>query len=210
MPGVRYDERGEVAAVQRQFLDGPLFDDRADFRRVRAHERRRRHDRHRLLDAPHLQRDIDPRTLVDLQDDAFADRLLEALHVDFHRVRAGHEKGRRIVAGRIRHVTGSRALVHFPHRDRRAGHDAAGIGDRADDRSRVTWAARGGTAHNERRGEWQCEDAISSSSQILSTAEATRKTAGISEYARRLPPAPGEVKRRVKTWATSPENLCCW
>ena len=38
---------------------------------------------------PDLERDVDARALVDLQDDAFADPFLEALHVDFDDVGAG-------------------------------------------------------------------------------------------------------------------------
>jgi hypothetical protein len=146
------DQRREVTAVQRQLLDRALFDDRADLRRVGADERRRRHHGRRLLDAPDLQSDVDPRALIDLQDDAFANRLLEALHVDFDCVGARHQKRRRVVPAAVGHVARSRALVHFPDRDGSTGHDAAGIADRADNRSgRDLRASARSAAEDDRR-----------------------------------------------------------
>ena len=56
-PRRQIDERREVAAVQRQFLDGRLLDDRADLRRVGADApARSADDRGRLLDAADFER----------------------------------------------------------------------------------------------------------------------------------------------------------
>ena len=82
------DEGREVAAVQRQLLDGALLDDRADLRRVGPEQRRFGHDRRRFLDAADFERHVDARALIDLEDDAFPAPLPESLHVHFDGVGA--------------------------------------------------------------------------------------------------------------------------
>ena len=96
-PGVEVDERREVAAVQRQLLDGALLDDRADLRRVGPEQRRFGDDRRRFLDAADLERHVDARALVDLEDDPFPPPLPEALHVHFDGVGARREERSGIV-----------------------------------------------------------------------------------------------------------------
>ena len=69
-PGRQVDEGREVPAVQRQLLDRPLLDDRADLRRIGAQQRRLGRDGRGLLDAADLERDVDARALIDLEDHA--------------------------------------------------------------------------------------------------------------------------------------------
>src|SRR4051812_20713856 len=71
------DERREVPPVQRQFLDRALLDHGADFRGIGAEEWRRCDDGGCFLQPPDLERDVDARALIHLQDDAVAHPFLE-------------------------------------------------------------------------------------------------------------------------------------
>ena len=127
------DQRREVAAVQRQLLDRPLLDDRPDLGRVRPEQRRFGHDRRGLLDAAHLERHVDTRALVDLQDHALPAPAAEALHVHLDRVGSGRQERRGVAARLVGDVAVGGPLVDLPNRDGCARDDAVLVLDGADD-----------------------------------------------------------------------------
>ena len=136
-PGRQIHERREVAAVERQFLDGPFLDHRADLGGVGAHEWCARRDRGGLFDAADLERRIHAQPIIDLKDDPAVHPLSEALELHRHGVGAGNEERRGEVAVGVADDGHRRALVqvfdaHLRARDWlacRVGHranDAAG------------------------------------------------------------------------------------
>ena len=159
MPGDEVDERGEVAAVERQLLDRPLFDDRADFGRIRPQQRRLGHDGGRLFEPADFEPDVDARPLIDLQDDAVPHPLLESLHVDLDRVGARREEGRRVAAVLVRDVRVRGVLRHLTDGDVGAWHDAVRVADRADDGAGRDLGGNGCCHHERRSGKDRCAKA---------------------------------------------------
>ena len=111
-PG-QVDEGREVAAVERQLPDRPLLDDLAHLRGIGAGEGSERRHLGRLGEGAELEGHVDARALVDLQDDALPEVLLEALHLDRHLVGTGDQEGRVVVAGGCR-SRGSRTCACPP------------------------------------------------------------------------------------------------
>ena len=125
-PRCQVHERGEVPAVQRQFLDRHLLDDRAGLRGIGAHDRRTRDHRGGLFDRAHFERHVDAHAVGDLQDDAGTDPGLESLELHLHLVGPGHQERRGIDAAPVGHERRGRVPVDLADRDLCAGNDLTG------------------------------------------------------------------------------------
>ena len=126
-----------VPAVERQFDDLLLIDDRASRRGQRVEQRRRADDLDGLGEPAGLQRDIDARHLCDLQRQARAHRLLEPLALHRHRVVAGSKAGNDVGPGVGRCRSHGDAGLHVRHdHDGVRDHCAGRVGDGARDSRR--------------------------------------------------------------------------
>ena len=130
--GHEIHQRREVASVQRQLADRPFLDHRADFRRVRIHQRGARHHRRRFLERAELQLRVDAHARIDLNHDVGVDVFPEALDFDRDFVCAGIEERRGVGAVVVGVDGGGRPLRDVLDGHRRAGHDLPlRVGDRS-------------------------------------------------------------------------------
>ena len=100
--GLKLGELQVVPAVERQLDDLLLVDHGSPRRRLGLEQRRGPDDLDDRLDGPELEREVDPRHLVDLQGDPAPHRLLEALLLDRHLVGPGLEAGQGVGPARAR------------------------------------------------------------------------------------------------------------
>ena len=92
------DERGDVATLERQRLDGLVVDDCSDRRVARFDERRGRLHRHCFLERAELQLHGDHRIAVHLQHDSGLHVGAEAGERGFEAIRSNRQVGQRVRA----------------------------------------------------------------------------------------------------------------
>ena len=133
-----------VAAVQRQFDDLLLVDDRARATRSSVSSSGVAATTSTAsVSCAGLQRDVDARDLCDLQRDAGAHRLLKALALHRHRVVAGPKAGNDVGPGVGRCRSHGDAGLHVRHdHDGARDHCAGRIGDGARDSRRFLLGER--------------------------------------------------------------------
>ena len=123
------DERGDVAALERQRLDGLVVDDCADRGVARLDERRGRFDGHRFLERANLELHRDHRIAVHLQHDSRLHVGPEARERHFEAIRSDRQVRQRVRARDVGHGVPAEAGVGLQSGDRDAWQDAAAVID---------------------------------------------------------------------------------
>ena len=150
-------ESGVVPAVQGQVLDGDRRDGVAHLAAPGLEQRDLGRHLHRLLELSRLQGDVHHRLLLEVQLDAAADRLLEALRLHLEPVGADPDRSEDVGAVLPAHPRQGERLAFVGEGDLRAGDDGPRrVLDRAQDGPGVHLGP-GGRAQQQQGERHQCD-----------------------------------------------------
>ena len=141
--GAERDQRNEIAAVQRQIDNAPVFNHRTHRGVFSVEQRSANDDLHGFRQRSDFELEVDTGHLLHLQLDAAADLALEARHLRLDAVNARQERGERVIAGVIRRCRAGEIGRRIRDCYRGAHHQGAGrVGHDAGDLSKRLAEAR--------------------------------------------------------------------